>query len=199
MTKKTKIILIVIASLLVIGIAAALIFFKPGDTKKPINSEISSTSSLQNEESVSSETASKTSSSSNQEPAKEGNVGIENITAERGKTISVPVNISNNPGIMASALKIEYDSQKLTYIGYDEGEVFENYLFKEEKDGILFSNIENKNSTKNGVMFYLKFKVKDNAQLGDSDIKVNATDESFVNFDEEFVKVSAGQAKITIN
>lgn len=198
MTKKTKIILIAIASLFIIAIVAALIFFKPEDTKNPQNSEISSTSSLQKEELVSSETAS-TTSSSNQEVAKEGNVGIENITTERGKTISVPVNISNNPGIMASALKIEYDSQKLTYIGYDEGEVFENYLFKEEKDGLLFSNIENKNSTKNGVMFYLKFKVKDNAQLGDSDIKVNATDESFVNFDEEFVKVSAGQAKITIN
>lgn len=204
MTKKTKIILIAIASLLAVAIAVALIFLRPQNTADT-NSQLSSvsvtdsevTDSSQKVESDTKENVKETVSKQSVSSDKAG-VGIDDITAERGKTISVPVTISNNPGIAASALKINYNGEKLTYVGYDEGEVFENYYFKEEKNAILFTNIENEDSKKNGVMFYLKFKVKDNAVLGDTEIKVDATNESFVNFDEEFVKVGAGNAIITI-
>lgn len=200
MTKKTKIILISIASLLAVAIAVALIFLRPentSDTTAQSSANSSAVSVSEKVESNSKENVKETVSKESVSSDKAG-VGIDDMTAERGKTIRVPVSISNNPGIAASALKINYNGEKLTYIGYDEGEVFENYYFKEEKNAILFTNVENSDSKKNGVMFYLKFKVKDDAVLGDTEIKVDATNESFVNFDEEFVKVGAGNAVITI-
>lgn len=123
---------------------------------------------------------------------------VDDIETTAGKTIKVPFYLNENPGIMTCAIEILYNSDKLTYIGYDEGKVFSNYTFYEKNDSLWFHNLENNDTKKTGVMFYLNFKVKEDAVLGDTEIKINITDESFVNFDEEFVKFKGGNSVVTI-
>lgn len=125
-------------------------------------------------------------------------ITVDDIETAPGKKITVPVMLNKNPGIAASVFEIQYNVDKLEYVGYKEGEVFENYYFKELDESLAFSNIENGDTTKTGVMFYLEFKVKDDAVLGDTEIKLNVTDESFMNFNEEFIKVSGGNAIVSI-
>jgi len=125
-------------------------------------------------------------------------VTVENYETALGKTIEIPVKINNNPGISSAALEIQYNTHKLKYMGYDEGEVFEDYRFVDAKDCLYFINAEGKNVDKNGILFTLKFKVKDDAAIGNTEIKIKAKDESFATIDEEFVDIAAGNAIITI-
>jgi len=129
----------------------------------------------------------------------EASITVEDDETKRGETIEVPITLNKNPGIAASALEIQYNTHKLTYVGYEEGEVFENYMFKEGKDALYFSNIENGDTTKNGVIFTLKFKVKEDAAIGKTEIKINAKEnESFMNFDYKAQNLAVGNAIINI-
>lgn len=199
MTKRKKIIIITVASILAVAVIVGLVFLltnnssapgsaTPTDVESSISSEVDSGPSKNVEEKVEKIEVKKDATS----------ITVENIEAKRGKEISVPIILNNNPGIAASAIEFLYNTDKLTYTGYEEGEVFEDYYFFETKNSLRFSNIENGDSKKTGVMFTLKFKVKEDAVLGDTEIKVNINDESFANFDEEFVKVEGGNAAITI-
>lgn len=198
MTKKSKIIIITVAAVLAVAVIVGLVFLlkdtnptggaTPTDVTSSVSSEVTSKPSKNVAETVEKIDVSK----------EDLSITVEDIVAERGKEILVPITINKNPGIMASAIEFKYNTDKLTYIGYTEGEVFENYYFKETEDSVCFSNIENADSKKSGVLFNLKFKVKDDAVLGDTEIKVNVTNESFINYDEEFIKVDVGNAIVNI-
>ncbi len=190
MTKKQKNITIIIASILALALVGVIIFFSlqnngSNTPSKDDNSE-KPTSNV-------SETVSKTEVNN-----EELSLTFDDVKAKKGSTVEVPVRLNHNPGIAASAIEITYNGDKLTYLGYDKGEVFENYHFTQAENSIRFSNIEDKDSKKSGIMFTLKFQVSEDAVEGDTEVKVNITDESFINFDEEFIKVSGGNAIVTI-
>lgn len=184
MSKKSKIIIIVVAAVLVVAIITGLVIFLSGN-----DSDNTSSSPTNNVEEIVEKI---------EIDKDDVSLTVNDIETGRGKTFVVPVMLNNNPGIAASAIEFLYNTDKLTYVGYEEGEVFENYHFKTTGKSIQFSNIENGDSKKTGLMFNLKFRVKDDAVLGDTEIKVNVTKESFINFDEEFIIVKGGNAVVTI-
>ncbi len=178
MTKKSKILIISVASLLVAFLLAGiayLVFFKE---KTPNNIP---------------ETVSKISVDTD-----ELSISADDINAKPGETIIVPIKLNHNPGIMASALEIEYNGDKLTYDGFEKGDVFKTHRIIEKEDRLIFTNLEDKNSKKSGTIVKLKFKVRKKAVAGQTEIKVNVTDESFVNFKEKFIKIPSGNAIVTI-
>lgn len=118
-------------------------------------------------------------------------------TASTGKTVKVPVEISQNPGFMAILLDFEYDTSALKYVNYSEGKVVEDYNIS-EKDGVIkFLSLADKDVKKNGTILYLEFEV-----IGDkgseTEIKLNLAEDSICNFNEEIIKGETVNGKITI-
>lgn len=198
MSKKNKIIIISAAAALIIAIIVGLIFLLPGDNG-------GTTSSTPSSDIQSTEVTSKPSKNVEETVEKieidkdDTSVTVDDIETARGNTFSIPITLNNNPGISSSAIEFLYNTDKLVYLGYEEGNVFENYYFKQTEDSIQFINIEEGDIKKNGLLFKLKFRVKDDAVLGDTEVKINVNDECFVNMEEKFVTgVKGGNSVITI-
>lgn len=119
------------------------------------------------------------------------------VSGSKGKIVKVPVSIAKNPGIMAMIFDIEYDSSLLKYSGYSEGNVLSDYEFSEGTDKITFLNVEQKNITKNGNLFFIEFEILSN-KAQDCEIKLTVKDDSFCNYDEQLIKVESKNGKVTI-
>jgi len=100
-------------------------------------------------------------------------ITVNKSIAKQGETVSATISINNNPGIIAMAFCITYDSEVLEYSGYENG-YLSNYNIKDHKDKgwISFVSIEDSDRKENGNMLTLLFKVKDNAITGTYDIGI---------------------------
>ena len=92
-------------------------------------------------------------------------ITISNVTADNGQEVVVDISIAQNPGIMAMAFCITYDSSALEYTGYNKG-YLSKYTIKDHsaKGHISFVNDESSDKATNGVIVSVKFKIKDNAR-----------------------------------
>ncbi len=84
-----------------------------------------------------------------------------------GDAVTINIEISNNPGIMAMAFCITYDSDALTYKNYSKG-YLSSYTVKDhaDKGHVAFVNVENKDISTNGTIISLLFEVKEDAKPG---------------------------------
>ena len=92
-------------------------------------------------------------------------IKISNVTADNGDEVTVDISIANNPGIMAMAFCITYDSSALEYTGYNKG-YLSKYTVKDhiDKGHIAFVNDESSDKATDGIIVSIKFKVKDDAR-----------------------------------
>lgn len=84
------------------------------------------------------------------------------LIAEKGKSISVPVMINNNQGIMGYRLRFTYNTDDLQIVSVTNDEDFGGNLYDSigNKDGVfdvVWNSTENK--TLNGTILYLNFNV----------------------------------------
>ncbi len=100
-------------------------------------------------------------------------ITISKSVAKQGEVVSATVSIANNPGILAMAFCITYDSDVLEYTGYEEG-YLSNYNIKDHKNKgwLSFVSIEDSDRKENGDMFTLVFKVKDDVLPGTYEIGI---------------------------
>ena len=135
-------------------------------------------------------------------------ISITTSEAKPGDTVRINISISNNPGIMAMAFCITYDSETLEYKNYAKG-YLSNYTVQDhaDKGHISFVNVENKNVSTNGVLLGLVFEVKKDATPGNHVISLaNSNREkhgtklhnSFSNSKQEFIipKVVSGSVVV---
>ena len=114
---------------------------------------------------------------------------VTDAQSEQGSEFSVDINISNNPGIIALGLQVEYDSSILElkeanskdFTGTTFGPTSAN-PFTLTWDGSL-----DPNNTTNGAIAQLTFVVKDNATVGDTEIPITYYPENV--FNQDFEKV----------
>lgn len=94
-------------------------------------------------------------------------ITVSSVSAMPGDTVVIDVEISNNPGIMAMAFCITYDSDALTYTDYEKG-YLSSYTIKDhsEKGHISVVNVENTDKSNNGKIISVVFEVKENAKPG---------------------------------
>lgn len=125
-----------------------------------------------------------------------------NITgAKRGDTIEVAVSIANNPGISSAIFYIEYDENALEIVPYtytdEEGEEVEESAinlglggfettFSPTTENPFIVNFVNgiKNTSKNGDVAKIIFKVKDDAAFGTYELKVTSDAEVVFSVDK---------------
>ena len=198
---KKKIIIISAIAIVVIAAIIGSIFllgslFKDDSGKKPSDgsSEGSSITASADEGNGDTASSDKTDSADkNSASSEKAELSVGKVSGKKGKIVKVPVEISNNPGFMASLLSFKYDNTAIKYVGYEKGNVLTDYEFA-DKDGVLkFLGLENKDVNKNGLLFNLKFEIlKDGA-----DANIELVVEDIVNYDEQSVAATITSGKIS--
>ena len=97
---------------------------------------------------------------------------IESATANRGDEIELAIVVGNNPGIAGLQLTVSYDEaylEKVSYTGCDMG----NGSWAIAKNLIWLAGSASDVSTKNGDIVILKFKVKEDAPIGETTVSLS--------------------------
>ena len=98
----------------------------------------------------------------------------------KGKTVSVPVKITNNPGVNAMRVTLNYDRTALELTAVENGDVFvelEEVYLESERPIIITTNALS-DTFKTGTAFTLKFKVRNDSPLGDYTINFTYREEN---------------------
>lgn len=114
-------------------------------------------------------------------------ISADSIVALRGETITVPVKINNNSGLMGYRLTFTYDDTVLTPINAVAGNGFTGNI--DNSIGITAGTFDvvwsnSANIVINGDIVVLTFKVNDNAEFGKSEVEISYTQSD--TFDEEW-------------
>lgn len=107
---------------------------------------------------------------------------------DSGSTIRVPVSIKNNTGILGWKLTFDYDTDVLTPISVDYGEVISGGIQDNIEGDMVPGSINvywagSDNEDYNGVMFYINFEVN-NSAVGNTKINITYSPED--TFDTDF-------------
>lgn len=100
-------------------------------------------------------------------------ISAEEAACKVGKTVRIPINLTDNPGIVSMKLELSYDTDIFEFVSAENGEVFPEDSYHgpstEETDAkvLLWSNSTIKeNITTNGKIAFVTFRVKDGVQAG---------------------------------
>ena len=94
-------------------------------------------------------------------------ISFDSAKAEKGETVTLELNLENNPGIAAMLISLKYDETALTLTGTKKGTLFSGFTA-----GKNFAWDDSKNITKNGVMATFTFAVSDTAEPGEYGIEI---------------------------
>ncbi len=126
------------------------------------------------------------------------------VLSDDGSKYAVEVSISNNPGIVAMRLKLDYDTENLELISVTDGDLLGDdyhardcsvnpyYLFWENSDA-------QQNYTKNGVIATLQFKLRDSSKYGQYSVSLSAGEGDILDVNEDVVSFNmvAGTIKVS--
>ncbi len=135
-------------------------------------------------------------------------ISVTSVNALPGDSVKISISISDNPGIMAMAFCITYDSDALKYKSYAKGYLSNYNIYNHEDKGhISFVNVENKDINKNGNIVTIIFDVKSNAKPGDYKVTLENSNRekygtklhnSFSNSNQEFIVPKVVSGGITV-
>lgn len=124
----------------------------------------------------------------------------ETVSAKYGETITVPVCIKDNDGIMGYVISAEYDTSKLKLSEITFGETWSKGLFEyNDSNGlidIIWTGSESIDS--DGVVFYLKFIVNDDLLSGNTEIMLSYDSGNTYNELWESVNINCTNVSIAI-
>lgn len=126
----------------------------------------------------------------------------DNIAANAGETVSIPIQIKNNTGLAGFSLEFSYNSSLLTPLSVTTGDIIQSGLDDNlEGDAVpgKFKTIwyASENLVANGILMYLNFKVADNAYNANTNIAISYSQAD--TFDENFSDVELECTDVSIN
>ncbi|MCI8472083.1 MAG: hypothetical protein HFE65_03145 [Clostridiales bacterium] len=83
-----------------------------------------------------------------------------------GKQVKVPVNVLNNPGLVAVGAEFTYNTSELKFVGLESGMFTADQFSVSDKDGVVTVYVESPaptNLTEDGTAFYLVFEIPEGA------------------------------------
>ena len=133
--------------------------------------------------------------------ANSSEVFADNVTAEKGKAVLIPVKITNNPGIMGFKISVTYDKTVLSSPTVTSGSVSKDGLLNDSigvsPDGtfdVVWSGTEN--AVGDGTLMILGFKAADTA---DKETKIGLSFSQPDTFNEAWEDVELKCSEITVN
>ena len=130
---------------------------------------------------------------------------VANATGRAGETVEVAVRISDNPGIVAAWLEIEYDPDVLTLEGVENGDIFPDSCMTPCNDlaqipyRVLFVDSLSGNYTQNGDLVVFTFRIRADARPGESAIYVDYDADSTYDVDLENVLFETQAGAFTVH
>ncbi len=128
-------------------------------------------------------------------------ITVDNATVRADQTFTVAVRLKNNPGIVSARLEISYDQDVLELVSYAEQDFTGMSYGPTEKMPFVVNWCDaiNANNTTDGVIALLTFKVKADAEIGQTTISVDYDADDIYNYDFENVafNVQSGTIDIT--
>lgn len=136
--------------------------------------------------------------------ATEPTITLDTVEAKPGDTVSVKVNIENNPGMWGMDLKISYDKTNLTLTSVENGDFFQTsewtkgnlesdtYILSYEAGG--FDDI----TTENGLLAILNFKIGENAPENEYEIKASYNPGDIINVSFDDLEFNVVNGKIVL-
>ncbi len=111
----------------------------------------------------------------------DGDITIAVAKGIPGSSVTVPITIENNPGIMAITISITYDSSALEYVEFEKGDILKDYMVVAHpaKNIIRFVCCETKDRTGDGRLLSLKFNIAEDAPVGLHEIDINYSSGDF--------------------
>lgn len=122
------------------------------------------------------------------------NLSVSNATATRGEEVTLNVNLGNNPGIAGMELFISWDNTQLEKVAFTGSSAIGG-TWTIDNDAVWDNGGD---STYNGQILTLKFKVKDTATCG-STTKVTVSGDAGNWLDDENIILNAGSGTVTID
>lgn len=133
----------------------------------------------------------------------DGTITASTATAKPGENVDVTITLGEHPGLVSLQIEVGYDADALTLTGVaDAGKLS---TFEVDTDNLTPNpftltwngDLEKKNITYNGVIATLTFKVKEDADLGDSNITIRSFDAMNYDMDDVFFNDVNGKVTIT--
>ena len=121
-------------------------------------------------------------------------ITVSSATAKPGETIILSVNMSNNPGINTFSFGFSYDNSRLTLVDVKASSKLGGQFVYKKKAVWLNS----KDSTYNGEIMTLKFKVAKDAEPGDAKVRLTCSAGDISNYNEQNVKFQLNPGIITV-
>ena len=126
-------------------------------------------------------------------------ITVSSVTGTKGNTVIIPIKISNNAGFMACFFNFEYDNSALEYIGYEEGDIISDYQFNDDNGTLKFVGMDDNDVLNDGVIVNLKFKILKNTTAKTAMVKLIINEDGICNYNEEFVKAKSVNGTVTIH
>lgn len=130
-----------------------------------------------------------------------GTITIGKISGSPGDTVLVPINISENPGIMAVTVTITYDNKVLKHTGFDYGDVFSDFTIAshKERSNIRLVICDKRDKFTDGNIISFKFKILDNAPAAFTAINLEYNRGDFCNWDLQKIMPTVIPGGIDVN
>ena len=129
-----------------------------------------------------------------QTPAASGTITVGTATAAPGTEVTVPVSISNNPGINTFSLGFDYDTTRLNLksVSLNSGL---GGQFQYTRKAVWLNSTD---STYNGEILSLTFDVLAGAAAGDASVAVTYNSGDISNYNEDDIEFMLVSGKITV-
>lgn len=94
-----------------------------------------------------------------------------------GETVEINVSIENNPGIIAAAMKVYYDTDMLELISVKDRKMFPDSMFSQSYSSYPYyaswmDALATSNNDEDGVLMTLTFKILEDCERGSSEIRL---------------------------
>jgi len=132
-----------------------------------------------------------------------GSIVTASIGVETGETFTLPIKITENPGITALGLTLDYDSKAFELLSVEDTGLLKGAEFLAGDDVsrhpyiMNWDDISEKDHTETGVLANVNFKVRDVA-MGEYSIKVGVNQSNTYNVDLGPVSFSSDGGKVTV-
>lgn len=132
-----------------------------------------------------------------------GLISLTDAKGAPGDTVSVTLNMAQNPGIIAAVVQVGYDDSVLKLVDVKDGKLLADGLFSDSYDRnpyvLSWDNaLSTSNITGTGALATLSFKILDGAKAGDSVITVTLEPGNLFDWQLQNVPFNAVNGKVTV-
>lgn len=132
-------------------------------------------------------------------------IQVADVSGSPGETVSVDLNIRNNPGIIAMRLYVSYDPAKLQLLDAEDTGLLGlgGALFGKDKTVIPYTllwedALAETNYSEDGTVATLTFEILETADLGDAEVSVTIDEGSTFNIDMQNVSFQTDNGTVLI-